>query len=176
MPTSHSLTPVFVKINSSPKADEDLRAASCPHTPQPFYGGLRKALGPLAPGSLSGRPCEFRPQQIAVSVRSALIAAWSRPPPVLYGLGAGWLSGAARDTGPVQSHVKGMLIVSLPPLSQPLLLHCIRAWGLFRFVCGFSLELVFRPGWLGSQGRPIAGTGASHLFIPVKRSSGGQGH
>lgn len=29
---------------SSPKAEEDLLAASCPHAPQPFYGGLRKAL------------------------------------------------------------------------------------------------------------------------------------
>lgn len=161
LPTSHFLTPIFVKIDSSPKAEEDLLAASCPRTPQPFYGGLRKARGPLAPGSLMGSPREFRPQQIPVSGRSALFAAWSRPPPVCrseYGLGAGCLSG-----------------VSLPPLSQPPLLHCVRAWGLFRFVFGFSLELVFRPGgWEVREGplqAPVPPT-CSFLFREAQRARG----
>lgn len=61
-------------------------------------------LGPLAPGSLSGNPCEFCPQKIPVSVRSALLAPWSCPPLVLYGQppnqGTGSLSGAAQNTGP----------------------------------------------------------------------------
>lgn len=49
---------------SSPKAEARSLLVSCPHPPQPFYGGLRKALGPLAPGSLLGSTCEFRPQKI----------------------------------------------------------------------------------------------------------------
>lgn len=107
-----------------------------------------------------------------VSVRSALLAPWSRAG----SQGPGCLSGAAQELAPGQSHVKGMLIVRVLPhcLNHPLP-HCVRVWGLFRFVFGFSMELVFGPGWLGSQGRPIAGTCASHLFIPVKGSPEGRG-
>lgn len=112
LPTSHSLTPVFVKINSSPKAEEDLLAASCPHTPQPFYGGLRKALGPLAPGSLSGSPCKFRPQQIPVSVRSALLACGPGLRLYCMARARAVCQEQPRTLAPVQSHVKGILIVS----------------------------------------------------------------
>lgn len=98
-----------------------------PH-PTAFPWRPRKSAGPTGSRWPARQPSELRPQRMPVSVRSALLAAWSRPPPVLYGLGAGCLSGAVRDTGPVQSHGKGILIVSLPPLSQPPLLHCVRAW------------------------------------------------